>query len=179
MTNRGKVVPLSRWCNIRGRGTLQPLHLTTYRFGPSLTAALARRTSRPLSALQLVLTLCPAFLAPDRPVLLAVAVSAHASTTVPCGKRAHCPTGFRHRCLLWWKTSDGTEGNSYNPPFAIVLQLMLMLPSHKSGWFGAPSLHSLTKRPGPQHLVADAERIPSPRLDLQVDPPHVELVAVW
>jgi hypothetical protein len=29
---RGKVVPLGRWCNIRGRGTLKPLHLTTYLF---------------------------------------------------------------------------------------------------------------------------------------------------
>jgi hypothetical protein len=53
----------------------------------------------PLTALQLGLALCPAFLAPDRPALLAVAVSAHAFTTVPCGKRAHCPAGFRHRCL--------------------------------------------------------------------------------
>jgi hypothetical protein len=77
---RGKVVPLGRWCNIRGRGTLKPLRLTTYLFGSSLSAALARRTSRPLTALQLVFTLVPVFLAPDRLVLLAVAVSAHALT---------------------------------------------------------------------------------------------------
>ena len=81
---RGKVVPLGRWCNIRGRGTLKPLRLTTYLFGSSLSAALARRTSRPLTALQLVFTLVPVFLAPDRLVLLAVAASAHALAT-----RAH------------------------------------------------------------------------------------------
>jgi hypothetical protein len=77
---RGKVVPLGRWCNIRGRGTLRPLRLTTHLFGSSLSAALARRTSRPLTALQLVFTLVPVFLAPDRLVLLAVAMSAHALT---------------------------------------------------------------------------------------------------
>jgi len=123
------------------QGSACPLHLTTYHFGSSLTAAYASFSwlvehHGPFATLQLVLTLCPAFLAPDHPVLLAVAVSAHASTTVPCGKRAHCPTGFRHHCLPWWKTPDGTGGNSYKPPFAIVLQLMTMLPSHNSGLFG-------------------------------------------
>ncbi len=38
---------------------------------------------------------------PPTTVLLAVAVSARAFTTVPCGKRARCPTGFRHHCLPW------------------------------------------------------------------------------
>jgi hypothetical protein len=101
LTAQGKVVPLGRWYHIRGRGTLTPLHLTPYHLGPSLTAALARRTSRPLPALPLVLTLIPVCLAPDGPVLLAGVVSAHAFTTVPHGKRFHCPTGFRHHCLPW------------------------------------------------------------------------------
>ena len=35
------------------RGTLQPPHLATYLFGPSLTASLARLCLRPLSALHL------------------------------------------------------------------------------------------------------------------------------
>src|SRR5262249_18427962 len=50
-------------------------------FGSSLSAALARRTSRPLPALQLVFTSVPVFLAPDRLALLAVAVAAHTFTT--------------------------------------------------------------------------------------------------
>ena len=59
----GRVVPLGRWRDIRGRGTLKPLHLATYHFGSGLTASLARlnitafiSTSLELTHLQ---TACP------------------------------------------------------------------------------------------------------------------------
>jgi hypothetical protein len=94
-------VPLGRWCSIRGRGPLQPLHLTTYLLVRAYQQLWLDEHHGPFAALQLVFTSCPAFLAPDRPVLLAVVVSAHARTTAPCGERLRCPTGFRHRCLPW------------------------------------------------------------------------------
>jgi hypothetical protein len=73
-------VPLGRWCHVRGRGTLKPLHLTTYLLVRACQQLWLVEHHGPFTALQLVLTSCPAFLAPDHLVLLAVAVSALALT---------------------------------------------------------------------------------------------------
>jgi len=60
---------------------LQPLDLTTYHFGPSLTASWARLCLRPLSALHLGRPDPDGW--PPTAVMLAVAVSARAPTADP------------------------------------------------------------------------------------------------
>jgi hypothetical protein len=82
------------------QGAVEPLHLATYLLVPACPhlppPGLAGRTARPLATLHLGEPY-HVFLGPDRPVLLAVAVSARAFPTVPEGKRIHGPASFTAR----------------------------------------------------------------------------------
>jgi hypothetical protein len=95
---RGKVAPLGRWCNIRVLENAEaptPDHLP---FGPSHSAAWARRTSRPLSALQFVLTSYPALLLPT--TLCGWQSPRRLTLPRPVFRpRLRCPAGFRRRRL--------------------------------------------------------------------------------
>ncbi len=92
----GWVVPLGRWRGIRDRGTLSPCSWPhTFWFKPISTLCIHAGLSNITAFISTYFKLTYSeLLAPDRLMVPAVVVSAHAPTTDPYGSRLRCPPGF-------------------------------------------------------------------------------------